>query len=226
VRTEIVDRNLPLAIAVTPQSFEAAVSRFVKKTRYTMEQFFGRNFLTCRLPDALREADMIAVAKFHFPGMDEDTLGYIASEARLSQNYLQAVEGIAKRAQWKAARANRSVGLKDLRAAVAEVLSREAPAEEALPSVSAHLAEQITKLSNLAPPGEALPSVSASGHPPAGACPHASTVSRLVNSPCRGPARAVKPAAGGVAEGLDFPGRSLRGAGPDKAKAEPVSADS
>ena len=110
VRTEIVDRNLPLAIAVTPQSFESAVSRFVKKTHYTMEQFFGRNFLTRRLPAALPEADLVAVAKIHFPEMDEVTLGYIASEARLSQNYLQAVEGIAKLARWKAARANRLLG--------------------------------------------------------------------------------------------------------------------
>jgi hypothetical protein len=130
VRTEIVDRNLPVAIAVTPQAFESAVSRFLKKTHYAMEQFFGRTFRTCRLPDALSEADMIAVAKIHFPDMDEDALGYIASEARLSQNYLQAVEGIAKLARWKAARANRRLGLKDLKAAVAEVLSRETPAAQ------------------------------------------------------------------------------------------------
>ena len=82
VRTEIVDRNLPVALAVTPQAFKSAIARFVKKTSYTMEQYFGRNFLTRTLPVSLGEKDMIAVARIHFPEIDEDALGYIASEAR------------------------------------------------------------------------------------------------------------------------------------------------
>src|SRR5882762_3592785 len=39
VRTEIVDRYLPLAMSVTPQAFWGDVGRFVKKTKYTMEQY-------------------------------------------------------------------------------------------------------------------------------------------------------------------------------------------
>ncbi len=197
VRTEIVDRNLPLAIAVTPQSFEAAVSRFVKKTRYTMEQFFGRNFLTRRLPAALPEADLVAVAKIHFPEMDEVTLGYIASEARLSQNYLQAVEGIAKLARWKAARANRSLGLKDLKAAVAEVLSRDAPADSAPPVAGA-----------------------------ANAAPARSPISGALHAPCTAISSRLKPARRTDAVTTDLPPCSFRGAGPGKAKAERISADS
>ena len=124
VRTEIVDRHLPCALAFTPQAFKSAVDRFVKKTRYTMEQFFGRDFLPCVLPDSLSEADLIAVARIHFPEMTEDALGYIANEARLSQNYLQAVEGFARRARDLARRRKGQVCPRDLQTAVAEVLSR------------------------------------------------------------------------------------------------------
>jgi hypothetical protein len=197
VRTEIVDRNLPLAIAVTPQSFEPAVDRFVKKTHYTMEQFFGRNFLTRRLPATISEADMIAVARVHFPGMDEDILGYIASEARLSQNYLQAVEAIAKLARWKAAKANRRLGLRELKAAVAEVLPRET-ASAGASGIQDH-GEDATEGRRFA--GRA-------------------------KAPLTAICRPVKPAPDRDAEALDLPARSLRGAGPGREEAEPVSADS
>jgi hypothetical protein len=197
VRTEIVDRNLPLAIAVTPQSFESAVSRFIKKTHYTMEQFIGRNFLTCRLPAALAEEDLIAVARIHFPEMDENVLGYIASEARLSQNYLQAVEAIAKLARWKAAKASRAVGLKDLKGAVAEVLSRETPAAGGRDADD-------------------------TGNGAGGR----SRVSGLNNAPLKAALRPVKPAGASAAGAVDLPGGSLRGAGPGRAKADFISADS
>ena len=196
VRTEIVDRNLPLAIAVTPQSFGPALDRFVKKTHYSIEQFLGRNFLTRQLPAALSEADMIAVAQIHFPEMDEDVLGYIANEARLSQNYLQAVEGIARLARWKAARANRRLGLKDLKAAVSEVLCRQAPATggEDRPIADDNAAVR-------------------------------SRVPGLVNAPLTGASRGVKPAAGKAAQPINLSVRSLRGAGPERVETDLVSAD-
>lgn len=122
IRTEIVDRGLPLALSVTPQAFRGAIDRFVKKTRYDMTQFFGRDFLPCVLPDVLSEDDLIAVARIHFPEMGENALGYIANEARLSQNYLQAVEAIARRARYLATKRQGRVALKDLQTAVSEVL--------------------------------------------------------------------------------------------------------
>jgi hypothetical protein len=197
VRTEIVDRNLPLAIAVTPQSFGPALDRFVKKTRYSSEQFLGRLFLTRQLPAALSEADMIAVAQVHFPEMDEDVLGYIANEARLSQNYLQAVEGIARLARWKATKANRRLGLKDLKAAVAEVLCRVAPATG----------------------GATKPAIDDDDTGAAG------RVSGLVNGPLTAASRQVIPATVPLAGAIDLSGRSLRGAGRDRAEADLVSAD-
>ncbi|HOX58994.1 MAG TPA: hypothetical protein P5205_17700 [Candidatus Paceibacterota bacterium] len=122
VRTEIVDRGLPLAISVTPQAFKGAIDRFLKKTRYDMAQFFGRDFLPCVLPEVLSEADLTAAARKHFPQLGENALGYIANEARLSENYLQGVEAIARRTRHLARKRGGEVKLTDIKTAVSEVL--------------------------------------------------------------------------------------------------------
>ena len=85
VRMEIVNRGLPLVMASTPQTFQPAIDRYVKKTRYTMEQFMGRLCLTSLLPQVLSEGDLLAVGRIHFPELGENALGYIANEARLSE---------------------------------------------------------------------------------------------------------------------------------------------
>ncbi len=122
IRTEIVDRGLPLGLAMTPQAFKGAIDRYVKKTRYDMTQFFGRDFLPCALPDTLSEEDLIAVARIHLPEMGESALGYIANQARLSQNYLQAVEAIARRVRYLIQKHGGTFRVRDLKTAVSEVL--------------------------------------------------------------------------------------------------------
>lgn len=132
VRTEIIDHGLPFAAVVTPQSFDRAVKRFVNTTDYAMEQFLGRTLLTVPLPSELEEKDLIAVAKIHFPEMDDDHLGLIAAQAMLSENYLMAVEAIAKRARYIAKRENHhAITLNDLDIAISEVMpaAREAQAD-------------------------------------------------------------------------------------------------
>ena len=235
VRTEIVDRGLPVAIAVTPQSFDSAVSRFVKKTRYTMEQFFGRNFLTRKLPDALSKADMLAVARIHFPDMDDDAIGYIACEATLSENYLQAVAGIAKLARWKASKANRRISARDIEAAVAEVLpgrgmaATEPPgAEDA--STRRHGARAPRRDS--VPINGPLTAGSRAVKPATSdiaAAPDRSAGIRAAAGKAKGAFRAAprgtKPAMAAMPAEIDLPSCSLRGTGPERAEAELISAE-
>ena len=197
VRTEIVDRKLPLAIACTPQSFKPAIDRFIKKTGYAMEQFLGREFLQCTLPKLLSEADMIAVARIHFPTMSESTLGLIANEARISENYLQAVEAIARRTRYLAERRNSQPSLCDVEMALPEVLPRTQP-------------DAITP----APPVEAPNPDRAPARLPA--------LERSLKTPLTAPARAVQPAS----KGENLSDRSLRAAGPGRNLAELVSANS
>jgi AAA domain len=127
VRTEIVDRGLPLALAVTPQSFLPAVDRFVRKTGFAMQQFFGRTHRVVQLPDELEEADMIAVAQIHFPEMGDEYLALIADLARLSENYLQTVDAVAKLARYIARReGHRRITVSDIETAASEVIPRRA----------------------------------------------------------------------------------------------------
>lgn len=123
VRTEIVDRGLPLALVVTPQDFVPAAERFRKKTGYAMEQFFGRIHRVVRLPSTLSEKDLVAVAKIHFNEMDDQFLSLIATYAECAENYLQAAEAIAKLARYNARKTGCSkMTLAIVESAIAEVI--------------------------------------------------------------------------------------------------------
>jgi len=189
VRTEVVDRHLPLAISVTPQAFKGAIDRFVKKTRYDMTQFFGREFLPCLLPEVLSEADLISVARLHFPNLGDNALGYIASEARLSQNYLQAVEAISRRTRFLAGKRGGAVRLKDVETAVSEVLSRE-PTLPEQGTAGAQIDSQ-----------EAAPRVTRTA------------AGRRVNGPLKPIAREIQPAGMGTEPEGIFDSSALRAAG-------------
>jgi hypothetical protein len=127
VRAKILDRGLPLVLSSTPAKWNGDLARFVKTTGYTLEEFLGRNFLTVRLPESLSERDMIEVARIHFPELDRDALGYIATEAKLSENYLRAVEAVSKRARFIASRSKGRITLKVIDAALADVLPGRSP---------------------------------------------------------------------------------------------------
>lgn len=138
LRTEILDRGLPVALISTPQTFGKELDAYVKKTQWTFEQFLGRQLLTVRLPDKLGIADMIEVARIHFPELDEDALEFVAGFSKASEAYLATVEALAKRARFLARRAGKqSPGLSELQAAAEQVapgqgsLSKSAPPKPA-----------------------------------------------------------------------------------------------
>jgi len=132
VRTAIVDRKLPCVLVVTPQSYHGAVERFVKKTKYSIEQFLGREALRVSLPNELAHEDLLAVARIHFPGADEDLLGLVASMALQSESYLKAVENIARQARFNAGkRRAANFNLADVELAISEVMPSAATAPAA-----------------------------------------------------------------------------------------------
>lgn len=129
VRTAIVDRKIPVVLVVTPQSYHSAVARFVKKTAYSIEQFIGREALRIALPNDLAHEDLLAVARIHFPGADEDLLGLVAAMALQSESYLKAVENIARRARFNATkRGAKKFALRDVEQAISEVMPATAAA--------------------------------------------------------------------------------------------------
>ncbi len=128
IRTEIMDRGVPVALVTTPQSFQRPLQQFVKKTGHTIEQFLGRTMLKKTLPHELDSADLVAVAKVHFPEVGDDYLELIAAKAMQSELYLKAVEAIAKRARYLARQDKAgSVGITHIDRAAEDVIGTPAP---------------------------------------------------------------------------------------------------
>jgi hypothetical protein len=130
-----------LALIHTPQTFSQAADSFVKKTKFAMEQFFGRIYRHVQLPKTLPQEDLLAAARIHFPEMDDEQLEEIADEAIVSSNYLQALEAIAKLARYIARReGHRRATSADIEAAAGEVVPRRAAP---MPDSAPEPAEQI-----------------------------------------------------------------------------------
>jgi hypothetical protein len=156
VRREIVDRGLPLALVHTPQTFLPDADKFVSKTKFAMEQFFGRIYRSVQLPDELDRSDLIAVARIHFPEFSDEGLEEIADQADLSENYLQTMEAVAKLARHIARReGHHRITVSDIETASSEIIPRRAaPEPDATPGTKqrpvtrrtpVHIAERAIK---------------------------------------------------------------------------------
>ncbi|HZM06323.1 MAG TPA: AAA family ATPase [Candidatus Saccharimonadales bacterium] len=107
VRTQIIDRKLPVALITTPQALSAALDKFHRKTSYNFEQFTGRIAHTATLPDKLCREDLLAIARFYAPGLSDRSLNLIVSKAQQTNSYIKSVENIIIRARWLASRDHR-----------------------------------------------------------------------------------------------------------------------
>ena len=138
LRSQLVDKHCPVVMVSTPQEFERCKSKYVKATSHRIEQFMGRKMLEVVLPTELDQDDLFAVARLHFPDMDDDFLQVIVGTAMRSESYLMAVEAIAKRVRFIARRDNHpSVTLADLKLAISEII----PGQAATPPVRRSLGE-------------------------------------------------------------------------------------
>jgi hypothetical protein len=200
VRTEIADRGLPLALVHTAQTFLPATDKFVKKTRFAMEQFFGRIYRTVQLPGTLDLADLIAVARIHFPEFGDEDLEEIADQAEVSENYLQTVEAIAKLTRYIARReGHRRITGSDIQAAIDEIMPRL--------------------------PGKTLDSsLGADQQPGTGRAP-ARAAERAIKPSLKAPARAVQPSGMKPTVGRNAPRFSTRGAALVVAETDLVQVD-
>lgn len=124
VRRSLMDRDIPVVFVHTPQSNLPPKKRFVKATGYTMEQFDERILMTVNLPATLCEDDLLAVARIHFPDLQEVHLKHVVSKVSATErNYVSDIEKIATLANYKAKTAGRSLPvLADINAAIANVL--------------------------------------------------------------------------------------------------------
>jgi hypothetical protein len=200
VRTEIVDRGLPLALIHTQPTFLPAADKFVKKTGFAMQQFFGRIYRAVQLPAELDRPDLLAVARIHFPEMGDEYLEVIADLAEPSENYLQAVEAVAKLARFIARReGHRRVTISDIEAARDEVIPR---LPDPAPDTSLSAGQQ-----------------SGTRRAPERAA------ERVIKPSLKAPARAVQPGEMQPIEGRNTPRFSTRGAALEVAKTDLVQVE-
>ena len=220
VQSEMMERRIPFVMISTTEArrdkrggymkdqegnlmmedmFKSALERFRIKTGYCAEQFNGRIYKRVPLPEKLSEADLVAAARIHFPAYVSDkTLGYIANEARLSENYLQAVDAIACNARHFARRHGGKITHADIFAAVSEGLSRN-PTIAEQGTGSAHVDVQ-----------EASPMVTRTA------------AGRRVNEPLKPVASGLQPAGMDTASNRLLDSSVLHGAGPERVERDLV----
>ncbi|MBE0545723.1 MAG: ATP-binding protein [Verrucomicrobia bacterium] len=137
LRTRIVDLPLPCVLLATPQAYDGQSHRFEKATRYNMDQFLGREDLVCDLPETLESTDLEAVARIHFPTLRDAPLKLVIGAALVSESYLKAVESLASRSRWLAAkRGAKSIALDDVQAAIRDVVPAVAQMMSGRPSAT------------------------------------------------------------------------------------------
>jgi hypothetical protein len=119
VRFQVIDRGRGCAFFSTPQSYRETLDAYVKKTGYCMEQWLGRLAPAVVLPESLDSADVLAVARIHFPDVPEPYLKLISARAMQSEGYLKNMELCVKRALFLAGEHGRSKpDLADVKAAI------------------------------------------------------------------------------------------------------------
>jgi hypothetical protein len=124
-----VDGKNPVALVSTPQDYNRAAATFVKVSGYNLAQWTGRKALQVNLPGELEFDDLLAIAKLKAPDLDGDFQELIAAKALQSENYIMAVEAIAKRARYIArCDGHPETTLADVTLAIAEVIPASATA--------------------------------------------------------------------------------------------------
>jgi hypothetical protein len=171
VRCQVIDRALGCAFFATPQSYRETLDAYVKKTGYCMEQWLGRLAPAVALPETLASADVLAVARNHFPDVPEPYLKLISARAMQSEGYLQNMDLTVKRARFLAgAHGRRSPALADVQEAIAHMM----------PAAMPKITSATPRRRRSAPPLQPLRSESAA---PLQACPDAEFPRR--NSPLK-----------------------------------------
>ena len=131
----MANHNVPICCIATPQFIEMQKSA-VEKGRWNSAQLTGRMSHFETLPAALSESDLQAVAKAVLPEASAMVLRALATYASSSERYLAAIDSIAKRARFLAARDGRQDATEeDVRKAMNEsVIPADAKLQRALES--------------------------------------------------------------------------------------------
>lgn len=133
VRRAIMDMPRATAFICTPQSWKRVEKNYLKATGYTIEQFDGRLFRrVVVLPEELPRAEMIAVARIHFPDLSENHLEWIVRHVQAFQgSVLSCIENIAMLSRIYAEEDGRTLlKLADIKQAISDCLPTRTPTDQ------------------------------------------------------------------------------------------------
>lgn len=103
----MANEHVPFCLIATPQFFDRQ-NLSDQIAGWNSAQLVGRISDWKQLPEELEIQDLVAVAKAVLPEADKPTLVALADYADASERYLSAIDAIASRARYDAARAGRS----------------------------------------------------------------------------------------------------------------------
>jgi hypothetical protein len=128
IRRSFMDQGSLVIFVCTPQSYETATERFVKKTGFSIDQFHGR-FYEIKLPAELGEDDLRAVSRFHSGDLDEAYVQKVVGTVLTHKGNLSDVEKIVSRAKDNALEhGRRQPNRADINAAIGVVFPNVEPA--------------------------------------------------------------------------------------------------
>ncbi len=116
----MVNAGVPIVLIVTEQ-FLHALKRNERRSGWQSSQLKGRIADYRKLPDALSDSDLSAVAKIFLPDGDADSIRLLLLNAKASEKYLAGIEFAVLKARYLASKAGREkVLIGDLKRAIAE----------------------------------------------------------------------------------------------------------
>ena len=132
VRCQVIDKGIGCAFLATPQSLDQTMERYAARTKYNFEQWLGRLAPPIVLTDYYDRAELMAVARIHFPEFPEQQLALICARAMQTEAYLKGMEFAARYATALALESRRrQPSLQDVDAAIERMMPRKAVAQTA-----------------------------------------------------------------------------------------------
>jgi len=124
LRCQVVDRNIGCAFVATRQSYRATMDQFLASTKHQIEQWLGRVVPALLLPAEFDHCELLAAAKTHFPGTDEDLLALVVTRCEKKDSAFRYLKAVSAYAHFHASEAGRqALTLEDVNAACEMILA-------------------------------------------------------------------------------------------------------
>jgi DNA transposition AAA+ family ATPase len=107
VRASLANYSVPVVMIATHQ-FTKAQQQIEKHTNWSSAQLIGRIAFCAKLPDHLGKVDIAAVARFHLPEAEDQTINFLVDYVIASKKHLASIDHGIRAARHEARKAGRA----------------------------------------------------------------------------------------------------------------------